>query len=234
MRAFGYIATAATTEAAVNGTTYTEPTVGAQRSVKSGSANDTAAGTGIRSVRIVYYTLAADGTIAGPFSEIVALNGVTAVPTVNTNICLIDRVEAVTVGSGGVAAGIITLATDNAGTGAICTIAAGERRTYMAHAYVPNGRRLNITDVTLDSGEVATVETRFDLRALGYNTNPPTAVEAAITNGLRAQGLSGAWQIFGQSGPLAVVSGPARVQLYTTPGAATAAVQRGDFGYYLS
>lgn len=232
MRAFGYIATAATTEAAVNGTTYTEPTVGAQRSVKSGSANDTAAGTGVRSVRIVYYTLAADGTIAGPFSEIVVLNGVTAVPTVATNICLIDRVEAVTVGSGGVAAGIITLATDNAGTGAICTIAAGERRTYLAHAYVPNGRRLNITDVTLDSGEAVTVETRFDLRALAYGV--ANAAEAPITNGLRAQGLSGAWQILGQGAPLAVVSGPARVQLYATPGAITGTTQRGDFGYYLS
>jgi hypothetical protein len=118
-RAIGQIATTANTEAAVEATIYTEQTSGAQRALKSSSVNDTnAAGTGARQVRITFYTLTADGTIAGPFIETVNLNGTTAVPTVNTNIALIEKMEIVAAGSGGVAAGTITLTVDNAGAGA--------------------------------------------------------------------------------------------------------------------
>jgi hypothetical protein len=156
------------------------------------------------------------------------------VPTVNTNIALIDRIELVTAGSGGVAAGTITLFTDNAGAGsAIASIATGDLRTYMAQAYVPNGRRLHVSDVVLDSGEAATVESAFRLRVLPYGgvSNP---AEAAVGNGWRALGLSGVRQLDGGGRDLAVVSGPARVRLYVAPGAVTGTTQRGEFGYYLS
>lgn len=231
-RAFGYIATSATTEVAVNGTTYTEQTSGAQRSLKSSSVNDAAAGTGARTVRVTYCTLASDGTITGPFSEVVTLNGTTAVAMVATNVALIDRIEVLTVGSGGVPAGAISLYTDNAGAGSvIASIAAGDMRTYMAHAYVPSGRHMHINDVILDSGEAVTVESSFRLKALPY----PSAnqAEAPITNNLRMLGLQGAKKLEGTGRALAVVAGPARVQLYVAPGAATATTQRGEFGFQI-
>lgn len=230
MRAMGYIATSATTEAAVNATAYAEQSAGAQRAIKSSSANDAAAGTGVRKVKITYFTLAADGTIAGPFFEIVTLNGTNAVATVATNIALIDRIEAVAVGSGGVAAGSVLLTVNADGTGGtIAGIATGDRRTHMAHMYVPSGRRLTITDLILASGEAATVNTLFELRALAYpSSNNP--VDIPLTGKIALLGLGGAQQ-YQLSIP---VQGPARVQLYCTPGAATATTQRGEFGASLN
>ena len=55
----------------------------------STSANDTAAGTGIRKVRIHY--LDADHV---PHEEVVTLNGLTAVNTVATDIYRINRLHA--------------------------------------------------------------------------------------------------------------------------------------------
>lgn len=231
-RAFGYIATSATTEVAVNGTTYTEQAANAQRALKSSSANDTAAGTGARTVRVTYYALAADGTITGPFTETVILNGATAVAMVATNVALIDKIEVLTVGAGGVPAGniLLTVAADGTG-GTIASIAAGELRTYLAHAYVPSGRRLHLLDVILDSGEAATVESAFTVKALPY----PSAnqAEMPVTDKLRALGLQGARKLDNEGRALAVIAGPARVQLYVAPGAATATTQRGEFGYQI-
>ena len=230
-RAMGYVNAALTagTEVAVNGTAYAEQTSGAQRSIKSSSANDAAAGTGARTVRLVFYTLDASGNIQGPYTEILTLNGTTAVPTVNTNIALIDRLEVLTVGSGLVAAGALSLYTDNAGAGSvICSVAAGDRRTYMGHAYVPTSRVLTITDVTVESGEATTVQTLFNLRSLAYGNSANG--EQIMTNALSAQGLNGTRSI---SNPLRV-AGPARVQMYATPGATATATVRGEFGYYLS
>lgn len=228
-RAFGYLATSATTEAAVNATTYTEPTSGAQRSIKSASANDAAAGTGARTVKLTYYALDASGNIAGPYSEVLTLNGTTAVPTVNTNIALIDKLEILTAGSGGIGAGAISLYTDNAGAAAVITsIAAGDRRTFLAHAYVPTGRRLTVTDVQVASGEAATVQTGFALRALPYGVTG--AIEQVLTEALAALGLGGTRSLVSA----AIVAGPARVQLYVTPGAATGTTQKAEFGYYVS
>lgn len=232
-RAMGYLATAAAAEAALNATTYTEQAAGAQRSIVSSSANDTAAGSGAETVKITYFKLDASGAITGPFTEIVVLNGVTAVPTVSTAIALIKSIEIVTVGNGKVAAGVISLKANNDGTGAtIASIAAGDRRTYLAVAYVPSGVRMMIHDVAFDSGEVATVETLYSLRKLAYGgaVNP---AEIQIDNSWRVQGLSGVKQFNNGGGgqPVGMVQGPARVQLYVTPGAATAAVQRGEFHY---
>ena len=129
-RVISLITTASAAEVPVNSTTYNEQTSGAQRSLKSASANDAAAGSGARTVRVIYYKLAADGTIRGPFSEVVTLNGQTAVPMVATDLALVERIELVTAGSGGVPAGAITLyaAADGTGT-AIAQIGAGQPRT---------------------------------------------------------------------------------------------------------
>lgn len=230
-RALGYVNASLTagTEVAVNGTAYVEQTSGAQRSIKSANAADTAAGTGARTVRLTYFTLDASGNISGPFSEVLTLNGTTAVPTVGANIALIDRLEVLTAGSSGVPAGALTLYTDNAGAGsAIAIVAAGDRRTYLGHAYVPTGRVLTITDVAIESGEVTTVQTLLNLRALAYGN--AASIEQALTAALAVQGLNGTRVT---NSPLRV-AGPARVQLYATPGNTATANVRGEFGYYLS
>lgn len=234
-RALGSVATAATTEAAVNSTVYTEPTNGAQRALVSASANDAAAGTGARTVRIHYYTLAADGTIAGPFTETVTLNGTTPVPTVATNIALIDRMVVLTAGSAGTAVpvGVVSLTVNNDGSGGtIASIGTTERRTFLTHAYVPSGRRCNITDIIVTSGEASTVQTRFSIRQVPYGVASGDAIERDLTAALAVQGLTGIKQELPGGQPLAVVAGPARIQMYTIPGAATSVRQRAEFGFY--
>lgn len=133
----GYVATAATTTVVIRATTYTPPGNNAQRSIKSSSANDTAAGTGARTVRITYF----DAAMAGPFVETITMNGVTGVNTVSTTMAFIEKIEVATVGSGGGNAGTLTLTTTTGGAGStIGTVMAGDNRTFWTHHYVPVGK----------------------------------------------------------------------------------------------
>jgi len=125
-------------------TTYTEPASAAQRSMSSSSVNDTSAGTGARTVKITYY----DNTGAGPNTETITLNGTTAVNTVASNIRFIEKMEVMTVGSGSVNAGTISLFGSTGGAGGtVGTIgvgnlitATGDNRTFWAHHYVAPGK----------------------------------------------------------------------------------------------
>jgi hypothetical protein len=120
---FGDITTSALTRVLVKRTAYTEQTTNAQRSIASASTNDTAAGTGARTVKIEYL----DQTGAGPFTETVTLNGTTYVNTVATNICFIEQITVLTAGSTGSNVGILTLKAATGGGGTtIGTIAAGD------------------------------------------------------------------------------------------------------------
>jgi hypothetical protein len=231
-REFGYVATSATTEVAINATTYNEPSTATGFSVKSSSANDTAAGTGAHTVKIKYYVLDANSNITGPFYYTVTLNGVTAVQIDATSLIrLFDCAQVLTVGSGGKSAGIISFYPSTDGTGtATASIAAGDFRTYLGHAYVPNGSRLNVIDIVAASGEASTVQTQFNLRALSYPS--ANVQERVLTAALAAQGLSGSKQLNPMGQPLAVIPGPARLQLYVTPGASAGTTQRAEFGFY--
>jgi hypothetical protein len=129
------------TKNVMRATAYTEPAAAAQRSLGSSSASDTAAGVGARTVRITYF----DNTGAGPFTEIVTLNGVTPVNTVATTIRFIEKMEVVTAGSTLVNVGTITLFGAAAGAGGtVGTIgignivaAVGDNTTLWAHHYCP-------------------------------------------------------------------------------------------------
>lgn len=133
----GYVGTSATTTVAIRASTYTPPGNNAQRSIKSSSANDAAAGTGARSIKITYY----DASLNGPFNETITLNGVTAVNTVSTTMAFIEKMEVVTVGSGGSNAGTLTLTTTTGGAGStIGTVVTGDNRTFWAHHYVAVGK----------------------------------------------------------------------------------------------
>ena len=224
----GRVATSAASEVAVRNTAYTEQSSGAQRSISSTSVNDTAAGTGARTVRITYHTLTA-GVVAGPFTEDVVTLALVGVNTVATNICYVESIEVITAGSGGVNAGTIQLWTGLVGTGSVfASIAAGDRKTLYAHHYVPTGKSCYVSDVvvasTLSTGNVAA----FTARTQDLVT--ANAAERIFLDALDVQGSSGLDQAH-FSTPRKI-AGPARITFYVTPTAATSTVQKLVASFY--
>jgi hypothetical protein len=223
---FGNVQTAAIALAAVRGTAYTEQTTNAQRSIASANANDTAAGTGARTVIITYY----DVTGAGPFTETVTLNGVTYVNTVATNICYIEKIEVVTVGSTGSNVGILTLKATTAGGGAtIGTVAATQNTTLWAHHYIPTGASFKLTGMSCGhNGTTVGSGGLFILRSkpIGVANVP----EVQISDFVRLYGQSSTFARAYNS-PITVM-GPAVVTMYVTPETATSTNYRGAFDFF--
>jgi len=226
-RVIASVSTSSTTEVPVNATTYNEPTSGAQRSLKSSSANDAGTGTGVRTVRITYYTLSSTGAIAGPFVETVTMNGTSAVATVATNIALIEKLEAMTAGAGGVAAGAITLYSANDGTGtAIAQIATGTVRTFLGHHYVPSDRRASITDLELLGGDAAAA--LIEIKRLTY---PSSGVVEQTVTGPFSTTSALPREVTFLDQQHAIFPGPCRLRLLVTPGNGNAQTTRASFGY---
>ena len=120
---------------------YVFPAAAAGLEIVSASANDAAAGTGLRTVRIDYL----DGNFAER-SETVTLNGTGVVATTATNIFRVNRMKALTAGSGGVAAGIISLR-NLADTPMYGYIGAGDIESKQAIFTVPAGQILEIENI---------------------------------------------------------------------------------------
>lgn len=223
---FADVTLAATTQAVVRRTVYTEQTTNAQRSIASASANDTSAGTGARTVMIIYY----DQTGAGPFTETLTLNGTTGVNTVSTTICFIENIEVLTVGSTGSNVGIITLYSAVAKGGvAIWTIAATDNQTFGAHHYVPTGKTCNITGMSCShNGTTVGSGGLFVLKAKSLSN--AAAAEVQVSDFVRLYGQS---STFGRvySSPIQVV-GPARVIAYVKPETASSTVYRAAFDFF--
>ena len=222
----GYVATAVIAQVAVRATTYTEQTTNAQRSLVSANVADAAAGTGARTIRISYLT----DTFTGPFFETVTLNGTTPVNTVATDICYIQEIEVLTVGSGGVNAGIITLRAGVGGGGEVVgTIAAGDNKTFWAHHYTPTGSISFITGIsvghsgtTTGSGGVALLRSK--------NFSVADSAERQISDFVRLFGQSSTFSRNYET-PIRVV-GPRRTTLYLTPESSTSLVYRAAFDFY--
>lgn len=221
---FGTVTTTATTNVPLRASTYNEPAANAQRSISSANANDTAAGTGARQVRITYYT----ATFTGPFTEDVALNGVAAVNTVATNICYIESIVVISVGSGGQNAGILTLFNATAGGGGtLATVNAGDNQTLWAQHYVATGKRCSVTLIAGHNNN-ASNGTLMTLR------NKPlggTAPDIQISDFIRAGSGSGGQVSRLYTVPL-IVLGPARLLLYGAPEGTPNIISRGSFDYY--
>jgi hypothetical protein len=119
------------------GDIYAYPSAATVMKVSSGSTNDTAAGTGARTILV--QGLDADYNEA---QEIVTLNGQTAVNT-TTSFLRVTRAYVLTAGSGGTAAGNIYVGVGTVTTGVPATIYAqitlGENQTLMAIWTVPAG-----------------------------------------------------------------------------------------------
>jgi len=221
-RAFGYVSTSATSAARILATTYAPaaPGVGAQRSVSSASASDAAAGTGARTVAINYLTAAFVRK-----QEIVTLNGVTAVNTVNTDIEYLESIGVGTSGSGLTNAGAITVFGAAAGGGGtLGQIAAGDAQTNWAHHYVPAGKTCYIINV---SGGATAAAGRIFLSRTGdpSQTNLPILPLAGQFPHLAGGNEDHIFQV-----PVAV-QGPDRIFLTEFPNAVTASVAFGAFEF---
>lgn len=222
---FGDVTTAATTKVSVRRTAYTEQITNAQRSVVSANAADTATGTGARAIKITYY----DQNGVGPFEEILNLAGTLAVNTIASNICFIESIVVIVVGSGGVNAGIVSLKAATAGGGAtIGSINAGNNRTYWCHHYVPSGSVCNVTNINADSNSTTVgAGALFTLEAKIIGS---TAPELQVSDFVRLYGQSsGITRAY--TSPIKV-TGPARLVMYVTPESSTSIVQRSAFDFY--
>lgn len=212
---FGKVALAggtANTLNAIRATPYTEQTTNAQRSVSSSSANDASAGTGAQQVKITYL----DQTGAGPYTETVTMNGLTAVNTTNTNICFIDKLEVVRTGATGSNAGVITLYSTTGGGGvAIGSIGTGniiagigDNRDFWAHHYVPTGKTASLSTVVIGASAASV----FFLRS--KNPTVATDPDVIITEFLNAP--SGASFTRNITFPLKI-TGPNRIVAWGIP-----------------
>ena len=112
------------------GGTWGAPTAARTHDIVSTDANDTAAGTGARTVQVT--GLSAAGVSQ---SEAIAMNGVANVPTVSTYL-FITSLTVLTAGSGGQNAGVIT-ATAQVDTTVSSAIAVGENASQMCIFRVP-------------------------------------------------------------------------------------------------
>jgi hypothetical protein len=223
---FGTVTTVVTTEVLIRRATYTEQTTNAQRSIVSSSTADASAGTGVRTVLITYH----DQTGAGPFTETITMNGTTAVNTVASNICYIDNLEAITVGSSNAAAGNIQLRSTTAGGGVtIKQISTGDLQSYDAVIYVSAGDTVYVTGIscshngtTVGSGGV------FRLRKQTLNASNQPLIQ--VSDFVRLYGQSSTFSRVYQS-PIKLV-GPAKLELWVAPETTSSTIYRGSFDYF--
>lgn len=219
-RAQGYVGTSATTGVAVRATTYTPQGTNAQRSIKSTSALDTSAGTGAQQVTINYLD-----TSFVLHSEVVTLNGITAVNTVGTNIAFIESMVVNQVGSGGGNAGTISIFTATAGGGSAWgSIAIGDNQTFWAHHYVPSGVTCYLLSVTCGATSVAG-QTNINHFGNPLSTNIPQLQIGVSLVHLAGSSFDHDYEI-----PIAV-PGPDLILLTEKPTASTASTAVSGFEY---
>lgn len=218
----GYTTTTSLAFKEIRAASYNEQSSDAQRSLLSLSANDAAAGTGARKVRITYFTAA----MAGPKYEIVTMNGTTPVDTVATDICYVERMDVVEVGSLLSNVGNIYLKGSTGGGGVnVATIVAGDGETNWCHHYVAADKRARI--VAIYGAINSAFSGELHIRA-SFPTNsliPETTVAPVIRLAPGVQGHI----------PFEVpidVQGPARVILYARPGDVATTDWTAGFGYY--
>jgi len=221
----GYVSTSDPSIVACRATLYNEQSTGAQRSISSSSANDASAGTGARTVLITYY----DSTLTNLETETVTLNGTTPVDTIATDICFIEKMTVVQVGSAGGNVGTINLFVGTAGSGGtIGTIAPGDNQTNWCHHYVRANHTAYV--VTIHGGSKGSSNGSVTIRK-AFPTSSPSQAEITFAPQLRVN--AGGNQDFTFDSTPAAVSGPARITLYVQQDAASSSNSFfGGFGYY--
>ncbi len=113
------------------------PAIGEQMTVVSESANDTAAGTGARTVMIHYLDASGDEQ-----DETITMNGTTGVDTVATDIRFVNDMHVVTAGSGLVTAGHVKIHAKSDSGLVYNMMALGGNKSLVPNRMVPNGKQL--------------------------------------------------------------------------------------------
>lgn len=221
----GQVVLATTTQSVIFSTTYTEQSSNAQRSIVSSSASDASAGTGARTVQISYYSLSA-GVITGPFTETITMNGTSAVNTVSTTICYVEKIIVLTVGSNTSNVGTLSLKAATAGGGAtVWSIAVGVNKTYGSQHYVPNGKTAYITGIV---GGIKGADTT----SIVLSTVDPTSASAAqiqISDTIRVPSSGQTIRTYGT--PIQV-AGPSHIQAYALPDSSSSRTYYASFDFY--
>ena len=153
---FGHNAAVGDTEETIwaEGGLYVYPTSATQMTVSSSSADDTAAGTGARTINI-------EGLDAdyNEISEDIILNGQTPVTTVNSYL-RINRGISLTAGSGGKNAGIIRVGTGTVTSGVPANVflsidGDGDNQTLMCIWTVPAGYTAFLVQTNVSTGNAS-------------------------------------------------------------------------------
>lgn len=132
-------------------------TVGEQMTLVSDNVNDTAAGTGARTVKVHYLTSA--GVYA---HEVVTLNGTTPVNTVATNIRFVQQITVMTIGVFGTsAAGNITIYKLATPATVYARIVAGNNISLSSARMVPAGSTFFLSSLNISSTSSKAVSVRL-------------------------------------------------------------------------
>lgn len=185
---------------------------GVQLALVSSSANDSSAGTGIRTVEVHYL----DANLIDR-TEVVTLNGTTPVNTVATNIRFVQCMHMLTFGSGKVAAGNISAS--NGGNN-YSYIATGDVRCSSSVRMVPAGKRLIINAVYAGSiSGVAAASTTVSIATTYFDGHDYTSSSIFIPMSTAAfQDNSSGLDLFC---PMAFTEGQSVGMIFTTDKAAT-------------
>jgi hypothetical protein len=147
----------------VGGDAYTFPSSATATTISSSNANDTAAGTGARTVLV-------DGLNASyeRVTEVASLNGQTGV-TLTNQYLRVNKITILTAGSGGTSAGSIFVGTGTVATGVPAVVlnrtGSSSNESESGFYSVPAGYTAYITRWTMSSSNnTATEATRFILR----------------------------------------------------------------------
>lgn len=221
---FGDVSSSATTTTPVRRTAYTEPASTAAFSIKSASANDTAAGTGARTVTVTYM----DSSYVMQ-TETVTLNGTACVNSVTTTARFIEKVTVVTAGSTGSNVGLLTLYTATACSTTVGTVAATDNQTFWAHHYVPTGKVCNVTGLSVNhNGTTVGSGAVFAIKSLPVSVANAVETQAGDFHRLYGQSSTAQRQYLS---PIKI-AGPARLVVYVTPETSSATVYRASIDYF--
>lgn len=132
-----------------------DQTTGEQLTLVSTSASDASAGTGIQTLDV--HGLDITGN---PQTEIVTLNGLTPVNTTRTNWRFNQSIHAETVGTGGVAAGTISLYKTGDATRVYNVVTPGGNMSLNSSRMVPFGKTLYITNFSIMAADNTSVSVR--------------------------------------------------------------------------
>jgi len=145
---------------------YVFPAAPMKLELVSTSTSDAAAGTGIRTVEIIYL----DGNFVEK-REVITMNGTTVVETVAGDIFRVNAFRAVTAGSGGIAAGTISLR-HLSDTPVYAIIALGERQAKQFIYTVPAKKCVYLEDLLIFN--VATTTLKYSHIKIMSNYDPVT------------------------------------------------------------